>query len=128
MNEYLYTELIDINVKNWNNVQSMAKFYNKKYDSRLSLYDLLITMQQRGPSFQKTFFWMTLCPNSSAEIWKKLNINGWLRENTFLMANEIRICFCLKIDLGNDKFPNRCLLAPIDQNLYHQRNSVPKKN
>ena len=56
MNEYLYTELIDINVKNRNNDQSMAKFYNKKYYFRLSFYDLLITIQQRGPSFQETFF------------------------------------------------------------------------
>ena len=56
MNEYLYTELIDVNVKNRNNDQSMAKFYNKKYYFGLSFYDLLITMQQRGPSFRETFF------------------------------------------------------------------------
>ena len=55
--------------------------------------------------------------------------NGWLREITFPQANEIGICFCSKIDLRNDKFPNRRLLAPMDQNLYHQGNSqkLPKK-
>ena len=58
-----------------------------------------------------------------------INQNGWLREVTFPKANELRICFCSKINLGNDKFPNRRLVAPMDQNLYHQGNSqkLPKK-
>ena len=70
MNKYWYKELIEVNVKYWINNQNMAKFYNKKYNFRLSFYDLLITIQQTGSSFRETCFWITQCPISSAERWR----------------------------------------------------------